>query len=159
MTRSWFFTPELLGAQESWRLATWCVEHGANELSVRVLCAEGEGSRADRFEDALVNRQLASDLRRIAFAPDDEPARVVRLWQLDDEALASVRAFMPEGLFTHRIDPHGWLEDLILFRDGQLMLAVITHQREGIARVTAKELRELERIGFDFAESATSIRY
>ena len=159
MTRSWFFTPALLGAKESWRLATWCVEHGANELSVRVLCAEGEGVRADQFEDTLADRQLPSDLRRIAFAPDDEPARIVRLWRLDDETLASLRAFMPDGLFTHRIDPHGWLEDLILFRDSELMLAVITHQREGVLRVTPDELRELERIGFDFSDTASSIRY
>jgi hypothetical protein len=157
--RSWFFTPALLGVAESWRLARWCLERGADELSVRVLCAEGQGRRADDFEDAFEARQLPSDLRRVPFAPDDQPAGLVRLWRLDEEALSSLRTFLPDGLFTHRIDPHGWLEDPMLFREGQLMLGIVTHEREGVLRVTPEELRELERVGFDFAHEASTIRF
>lgn len=159
MIRSWFFTPALLGVVESWRLARWCIERGADELSVRVLCAEGQGTRADQFEDAFEARQLASDLRRVPFALDEQPAGLVRLWRLDDDVMSSLYRFLPDGLFTHRIDPHGWLEDPMLFRDGELMLGVVTHQREGVLRVTPDELRELERIGFDFAHEASAIRF
>jgi hypothetical protein len=159
MTRSWFFTPALLGVKESWRLARWCVEHGADELTVRVLCAEDQGTRADQFEDAFDDRFIATDLRRVVTAPEDEPERHVRLWRLDEDALQALRAYLPDGLFTHRVDPHGWLEDPMLFRDGELMLGLVTHQREGMVRVTAEELRELERIGFDFAPEATAIRF
>jgi hypothetical protein len=159
MTRSWFFTPALLGVKESWRLARWCVEHGADEFTVRVLCAEDQGTRADQFEDAFDDRFVATDLRRVVTAPEDEPERHVRLWRLDEDALQALRAYLPDGLFTHRVDPHGWLEDLMVFRDGDLMLGLVTHQREGMVRVTADELRELERIGFDFAPEATAIRF
>jgi hypothetical protein len=159
MTQSWYFTPALLGVKESWRLARWCVEHGADEFTVRVLCAEGQGTRADQFEDTFHDRVLATDLRRVVTTPQDEPVRHVRLWRLDEDALQALRAFLADGLFTHRVDPHGWLEDLMLFRDGQLMLGVVTHQREGVVRVTPEELRELERIGFDFAPEATVIRF
>jgi len=159
MRRSWFFTPALLGVKESWRLARWCVEHGADEFSVRVLCAEDQGARADQFEDAFVERLIATDLRRVAAAPNEEPTRHLRVWRLDDDALQALRPFMQDGLFTHRVDPRGWLEDLMLFRDGQLMLGVVTHQREGVVCVTPEELRELERVGFDFAPEATAIRF
>ena len=125
MTRNWFFTPALLGAAESWRLAHWCIGNGADELSVRVLCASGEGARADDFEDVFESRQLASDLRRVPFAADDQPAGLVRLWRLDADTVPMLRQFMPDGLFTHRVDPRGWLEDPMLFRDGQLMLGVV----------------------------------
>jgi len=159
MTRSWFFTPALLGVKESWRLARWCVEHGADEFSVRVLCAQDQGTRADQFEDSVADRFIMTDLRRVAAAPNDEPARHLRLWRLDEDALQALRPYMQDGLFTHRVDPHGWLEDLTFFRSGQLMLGVVTHQREGVVCVTADELRELERIGFDFAPEATAIRF
>jgi len=159
MTRSWFFTPALLGVKESWRLARWCVEQGADEFTVRVLCAEGQGTRADQFEDAFERRFVATDLRHLVAALDDDVARHVRLWRLDDEALQALHAFLPDGVFTHRVDPHGWLEDPMLFRDGALMLGIVTHQREGVLRVTPDELRELERIGFDFAPDATAIRF
>ena len=68
MSQSSFFTPALLGVKESWRLAHWCLEHGANELSVRVLCAAGQGTRADAFEDAFEARELRTDRRRVPFA-------------------------------------------------------------------------------------------
>lgn len=159
MTQNWFFTPALLGVKESWRLVHWCLEHGADEFTVRVLCAEDQGTRADAFEDANADRFIATDLRRVAAAQEDEPARHVRLWRLDEDALQALRPFLPDGVFTHRVDPHGWLEDLMLFRDGQLLLGVVTHQREGLVRITPDELRELERIGFDFAPEATAIRF
>jgi hypothetical protein len=159
MTRSWFFTPALLGVKESWRLARWCVEHGADEFTVRVLCAEDQGTRADQFEDTFDDRFAATDLRRVVTAPEDEPERHVRLWRLDEEALQALRAYLPDGLITPRVDPQGWLEELILFRDGPRMLGEVTHQREGMVRVTAEELRELERIGFDFAPEAMAIRF
>jgi hypothetical protein len=157
--RSWFFTPALLGVKESWRLARWWVEEGADEFTARVLCADDQGTRADQFEDTFAGRFIATDLRHLVAAPDEEPERHVRVWRLDEEALQALRAFLPDGLFTHRVDPHGWLEDLMLFRDGELVLGVVTHQREGLVRVTADELRELERIGFDFAPEATAIRF
>jgi hypothetical protein len=159
MSESWFFTPALLGVKESWRLARWCVEHGADEFTVRVLCAEGQGTRADQFEDTFDDRFITTDLRRVVRALEDEPARQLRLWRLDEDALQALHAFLPDGLFTHRVDPHGWLEDPMLFRGGQLMLGVVTHQREGMVRVTTDELRELERIGFDFSPEATAIRF
>jgi hypothetical protein len=159
MSESWFFTPALLGVKESWRLARWCVEHGADEFTVRVLCAEGQGTRADQFEDTFDDRFITTDLRRVVRALEDEPARQLRLWRLDEDALQALHAFLPDGLFTHRVDPHGWLEDPMLFRGGQLMLGVVTHQREGMVLVTTDELRELERIGFDFSPEATAIRF
>jgi hypothetical protein len=159
MSESWFFTPALLGVKESWRLARWCVEHGADEFTVRVLCAEGQGTRADQFEDTFDDRFITTDLRRVVRPAEDEPARQLRLWRLDEDALQALHAFLPDGLFTHRVDPHGWLEDPMLFRGGQLMLGVVTHQREGMVRVTTDELRELERIGFDFSPEATAIRF
>jgi hypothetical protein len=149
----------MLGVKESWRLARWCVENGADEFTLRVLCAQGQGTRADAFEDAFAERFVTTDLRRVAAAPDDEPARHLRLWRLDEPALHALRPFLPDGLFTHRVDPHGWLEDPMLFRDGQLMLGLVTHQREGVVRVTPDELRELERVGFDFSHEATAIRF
>lgn len=159
MIRSSFFTPALLGVKESWRLLRWCVDHGADEFNVRVLCVEGQGTRADAFEDLFEQRLISTELRRVASALDTEPVRELRLWRVDEEALQTLRPFLPDGLFTHRVDPRGWLEDLSLFRDGQLMLGVVTHQREGLVCVTPAELRELERIGFDFAPEAATIRF
>ena len=157
MTQSGFFTPALLGVKESWRLARWCVEHGADEFTVQVLCAADQGTRADQFEDTFHDRFVTTERRRVVAAPGEALVRQLRVWRVDEDALQALRSFLPDGLFTHRVDPHGWLEDLMLFRLGELMLGVVTHQREGVVRVTAEELRELERIGFDFAAEATSV--
>jgi hypothetical protein len=39
------------------------------------------------------------------------------------------------------------------------MLGVVTHEQEGVLRVSSDELRELERLGFDFELAGNSIEY
>jgi hypothetical protein len=83
----------------------------------------------------------------------------VRLWQLTDHSVAALRTFLPGGLFTNVVDPAGWLEDPIVYRNGEPMLGVVTHEQEGLLRATAEELRELETLGFDFERSGASIEF
>ncbi len=154
-----YFTPALLGAAESWRLLRWCAGHGGTELSVRVMCATDEPAHiADRFEDELSGAFLTEAARRIV-APGGCRDAAVRLWRLDDGSLELLRGFMPRGLFTHRVDPAGWLEDPIVYRGNEVMLALVTAEQEGLLRVEADELRELERLGFGFSAAGAAIAW
>ena len=158
--QTWYFTPGLLSAPESWRLLRWCVEHGAAEFTVTVRCMAGEAAPiADAFEDALATSYTGIAGRRILASGSGENVQPVRLWALNEGAIASLRTFMSEGLFTHVVDPRGWLEDLAIYRDGALMLGVVTHEQEGVLRATPQEVRELETLGFDFSSHGDAITF
>lgn len=155
-----YFTPDSLSPAASWRLLRWCAEHGGSELSLRVFCEAGEPAPiADRFEDVFAPSLLGEARRRVLSRAPGETTRTVRLWRLVDDTATLLRAFMPQGLFTHAVDPRGWLEDPTVYRQGELMLGVVTHEQEGVLRATADELRELAALGFAFQPAGTSITF
>ena len=158
--RSWYFTPGLLSAAESWRLLRWCIEHGAAEFTVTVRCAAGEMAPiADAFEDAFAASHIGIARRRVLASDSEAKSQAVRLWALNEEAVVALRTFMSGGLFTHVVDPRGWLEDLAIYRDGALMLGIVTHEQEGVLRATPQEVRELETLGFDFSAHGEAIAF
>jgi hypothetical protein len=157
--QTYYFTPALLGPEESWRLLRWCAEHGGAELTVRVLCASHPAPIADGFEDAFAGSLVAEARRRVISSASGGRMQTVRLWHLTDHTMAALRTFLPAGLFTNVVDPAGWLEDPIVYRNGESMLGVVTHEQEGLLRATAEELRELETLGFDFERSSASIEF
>jgi hypothetical protein len=158
--QSCYFSPALLSAPESWRLLRWCAEHGGTELAIRVRCVASEPAPvADDFEDTFAASSLGTAPRRVLGADPEEKVQPVRLWRLTGDSIESLRRFLPGGLFSHVVDPAGWLEDPTVYRDGELLLGVVTHEQEGVLRVTAPELRELETLGFDFAPRGSAITY
>jgi hypothetical protein len=160
LVQAYYFTPTLLGPEESWRLLRWCVEQGASEFSLRVLSVASEsGPIADEFEDAFAACFISTARRRVMTSVTGDRTRDVRLWRLDSTSAALLESYLPRGLFTNAVNPLGWFEDPLVYRNGELMLGVVTHEQEGVLRVSSDELRELERLGFDFELAGNSIEY
>jgi len=44
-------------------------------------------------------------------------------------------------------DHEGWLEDPTLYRDGEIMLGIVSHEREGFLELTALEAVQLAALG------------
>ena len=156
MFRTRALTADTLHATESRRLLRWALDRGADQFTLDVRAIAGvEAPLADAFEDTLGAWETASARRRVPYrwtAPDC--TRDVRLWTLDAESLALLEPFFPDGLFTHGVHERGWLEDLVLYRRGEFLLGVITHEREGLIRVTPAEERELIELGIPLGEIA-----
>lgn len=158
MIRTSYFTPESLSPDDGWRLLRWCAEHGAAELSVRVMCeVGGPAPIADRFEDTFAPALVGEGERRVLSSSPGEHRRTIRLWRLDERTETLLRPFFPRGLFTNAVDPRGWLEDPLVYRNGELMLGVVTHEREGVLRATEDEMRELDALGFTFEPAGARI--
>lgn len=146
-TRS--ITAEGLRARESRRLAAWALERGADEFTLDVRAMQGiDAPLADAFEDLLEPWVIAAARRRRLSARSGEgQMRIVRLWRLTPLSLALLEEFLPDGLFSHDVQERGWFEDPVLYRGGELLCGVITHEREGYLRVSSDETQELLRLG------------
>jgi hypothetical protein len=73
-----------------------------------------------------------------------------KLWNLTPESIAVLRSLFPaSGLFTppaHSDD--GSLEEPTIYRDGHLMLGIISHEQEGYLDITLEQSAELIPQGF-----------
>ena len=85
--------------------------------------------------------------------------RPLELWRLTSQSFAVLKEFFPDGVFKDQTAGEGGYEDLILYREGELMLGVVSHEGEGILRVTDEERQSLERAGFRFRASGAYIGY
>jgi hypothetical protein len=126
-----------------WRLLEWCRQHDAAEFSVNGILADG-GSRAafEAFDRIADPHRLPQAIRYDVAKGAQYP---VELWRLCDETVSALRVAFPQGYFSYS-PADAWFEDLLVYRaNGALMLGVITHEQEGVLRVTEEERDVLAR--------------
>ena len=147
--RARLLTADTLRARESARLLAWALERGADEFTVDVMAMQGiDAPLADAFEDALAPWAGTPARRRVVSRwTEPDLTREVRLWRLTPLSLALLQEFLPAGLFSPDTQERGWFADPAVYRRGELLLGVITHEREGVIRVSEAEEEELARLG------------
>ncbi|HEU4629593.1 MAG TPA: Imm27 family immunity protein [Gemmatimonadaceae bacterium] len=131
------------------RLLQWLLEHGADEFTVAVRAIAGEPAPvADAFEDALAPFELPLARRPVLAGTGlEDDSREVRRWALTADSLQALLAFLPRGLFETDVGPGGWLEDLAVYRRGELLLGAATHEGTGVLRLTTAEHDEVRQLG------------
>ena len=143
------------------RLLRYLLEHGADEFSIAVMALQDAPAPfADAFEDAMEPFAKAAERRRVVYNPDaGDLARTVRLWALTPSSLQTLLTFLDDGIFHCPAGPDGWLEDLTLYRSGELVLGLVSHEQEGVLRLTREELTEVAALGMPFESRAEGIGY
>jgi hypothetical protein len=143
------------------RLLRYLLDRGADEFSLTVMALQGVSAPfADAFEDELGPFERPAERRRVVYDADGmDLSRSVRLWTLNDDSLAKLLTFLDSGVFRWPAGPDGWLEDLTLYRRGDLVLALVSHEQEGVLRLTRDELADVAALDIPFEAHAQWIDY
>jgi hypothetical protein len=145
------FTPE-----ESWRLVEWCREIGADEFTVDCV---GSDARAEAmtwqpFERIVKPFSRGEETReRMSGATADDLTRSTRLWELNPVTLGALQQALPNGLLSYDPEGRGWFEDPILYRDGNLLLGVLSREAFAVLRLSVAESMRLSAAGFPSHDS------
>ena len=155
-----YLIPSDYSASESWRLVEWCLGLGANEFTVDFL--SGNPSRAaDRWEqfDEVVRSLALGEAKRerMSGRTADDLARPTERWTLNETSISALKEALPEGFFQYDPWQDGWFEDPILYRDGELMLGVLSHEAFAVLRLTEPESQDLDAAGFPSHDSLPRI--
>jgi hypothetical protein len=135
-----------------WALLDWCVAHGADEFTVDVIALAGvPAALADAFEDAMEPWARPAAVRAVLDTADGPayPARV-RLWTLAPDTVALLRRFLPGGplrLGAGQPDAAGWLENLVVYRDGAPLFGALTHEGTGVLELEPAERERVAALG------------
>ena len=143
------------------RLLRYLLERGADEFSVRVMTLQDlQAPFADAFEDELgpYERQMARRRALSGSTPADF-VRPVRLWTLNEATVERLLSFLDEGLFHSPAGPDGWLEDLAIYRRGELVLGLLSHEREGVLRLSHEEHAQVAALGIPSGATAEWVDY
>ena len=136
-----YVTEDALRGDRGPRLLRYLLDNGANEFSITVMALQDTPAPfADAFEDELGLFEHEPALRRVVIpAGSTEVTRLIRLWEFNQTTCERVLSFVDDGLFHWPAGPDGWLEDLMIFRDGELVLGLLSSEREGVLRLTQEE--------------------
>jgi hypothetical protein len=143
-----FVSESDLRADQGARLLKYLLEHGADEFSICVMALRDTPAPfADAFEDELGPYELPAGTRDTVTGNGVGKPRTVRLWTLNEQSLARILSFLDDGLFHCPAGPDGWLEDLTVYRRGELVLGIVSHELSGVLQLTPQEHADVATMG------------
>ena len=153
-----FLRAEEISVDQSWALLRWCAARGASEFTLSMLGLKGYTMPfCDHVAGALAPFRLDDANREHPTAPTrDQIVRRTELWRLSDDTIALFITFFAEGLFTYTAGEWetGCLEDPVIYRDGEMVLGVVSHEQEAVLRLTAAEHQEIATLGIATRDTA-----
>jgi len=151
-----YLAPADFTAEESWRLIEWCCEIGADEFTVDCV---GSDARAQAtiwrpFEMVVKPFSRGEETReRMSGATADDLTRRTLLWEMNQVTVGALQQALPNGLLSYDPEGRGWFEDPILYREGNLLLGVLSHEAFAVLRLSALESVRLSAAGFPSHDS------
>ena len=154
------FEPTLRGDRGP-RLLRYLLARGADEFAITVMALEDTPAPfADRFEDELAPHERPVGERRVILdSTSSGLTSPVRLWSFNAASVERLLSFLDKGLFHCPAGPDGWLEDLTVYRRGQLVLGLFSHEQTGALRLTPAEHAEVAALDIPSKPTAEWIRY
>jgi len=151
-----YLAPADFTAEESWRLVEWCREIGADEFTVDCVGsdARAEATTWQPFEKIVKPFSQGKEMReRMSGATADELTRSTLLWEMNQVTVGALQQALPNGLLSYDPQGRGWFEDPILYREGNLLLGVLSHEAFAVLRLSALESVRLSAAGFPSHDS------
>lgn len=154
-----FLVPSEYSPDESWRLVEWCRSLGADEFTIDMIVESSQPHRLHVAFDREVTPHARSRARRerMSGKTADDLHRETDLWNLNRSTVDALKHALPAGIFQYDPRDGGWFENPILYRSGELMLGVLSHEAFAVLRVSDRESAQLAAAGFPSHDSLPRI--
>jgi hypothetical protein len=147
-------------ADETWRLLEWCNNLGADEFTIDRLGNDAVAAekRWRRFEKVVRPFSREEKTReRMSGRTADDLTRNTELWELNDQTIGALKQALPGGLLQYEPREDGWFEDPIIYREGRLMLGILSHEAFAVLCISDLEFAQLAAAGFSSHDSLPRI--
>lgn len=155
-----YLAPSEFTAEETWRLVEWCRNLGADEFAIDCLGTDATVAEKARHRFGKVLRPFSrgeETRERMSGRTVDDLKRSTELWELNQVTVGALTQVLPAGLFQYEPWGDSWFEDPVIYREGRLMLGVLSHEAFGVLCISELESAQLEAAGFPSHESLPRI--
>ncbi len=146
-----YLAPSDFSAAETWRLVEWCKQLGADEFAIDCLGADAlvDAKVWRRFEKVVQPFSRGEKMReRMSGRTADDLTRSTELWDVNRVTIGALTQALPGGLLSYDPAADAWFEDPIFYRDGKLLLGVLSHEAFAIMRMSDLEAAQLSAARF-----------
>jgi hypothetical protein len=151
-----FLAPSDFTAPESWRLLNWCQSIGADEFTIDCV-VDNDILWPKRWEsfEKLIERFFRGEQtrERMSGRTADDLTRATKIWELNDATTVALTRALPGGLLAYDPSDESSFENPVIYRGGQLLLGVLSHEAFGVFRLSDDEARQLGEAGFPSHDS------
>ena len=129
-----------------WELIEFLASIGADEFTMDFLYVGDDGKAAcDRLVQKLAFASLGQLTREctVTYANESNP-RPIEVYRLNAQAREVLRAIMPEGIFDSGTSSNAWVEDVCVYRRGELLFGTVLHEKYAFVRLTEFEWQQWE---------------
>jgi hypothetical protein len=151
-----YLAPTDFSAAETWRLVEWCRAMGADEFTIDCV---GSDARVEAkvwrpFDKVVQPFSRGEKTReRMSGRTADDLTRSTRLWELNPVTIGALQRALPSGLLAYDPAGRGWFEDPVFYREGSLVLGVLSHEAFAVLRISVLESVRLSAAGFPSHDS------
>jgi hypothetical protein len=78
----------------------------------------------------------------------DDLTRSTRLWELNEITIGALQQALPGGLLAYDPTGRGWFEDPIFYREGSLLMGVLSHEAFAVLRISVLDSVRFSAAGF-----------
>jgi hypothetical protein len=142
-----FIRDDLL-PEQGWRLIEWCIEQGGDEFSFRTMSLGNSPTSPEPLTNALTSFHRGTRKREnMTTLAGEEARRPTETWKLTAESAAVLRQHLADGFFTApSYSMAGWFEDFTIYRRGEVMLGVVSHEGVVVLCLTEQEHGEFSEL-------------
>jgi hypothetical protein len=150
-----YLAPSDFSVGETWRLVEWCRQRGVDEFTIDCLASDRLDAKVWRPFEKVVHPFSKGEMvrERMSGRTADDLTRGSKVWELNAATIGALQQALPGGLLAYDPVEGGWFEDPVFYRDGRLMLGVLSHEAFAIMRLTETESAELTASGFPSHDS------
>jgi hypothetical protein len=134
----------------------WCQSIGADEFTIDCVVANDilRPKRWESFEKLIQRFYRGERTReRMSGRTADDLTRPTKIWELSAPTIAALAHALPDGLLAYDPSDESSFENPVIYRDGQLLLGVLSHEAFGVFRLSDDEARQLHEAGFPSHDS------
>lgn len=150
------FVRDDLSLEQGWRLIEWCIQRGGDEFSFRALGFNDFPSSHEPLRKALTSfyrgKPQRDNMTKVATEQGRRPTDTLRL---TTESAAVLRRHVVDGWFAGpSYSEAGWFEDFTIYRCGEVMLGVISHEGLVVLRLAEQEHEQFSELKIKSYETA-----
>ena len=151
------FIRDDLSPEQGWRVIDWCIERGSDEFSFRLMGLGDSPSSHEPLTNALKSFHRGMPKREnMTTLAGEESRHPTDTWTLSNESVGVLRRHIADGLFVApSYSAEGWFEDFTIYRRGEVILGVVSHEGLVVLRFTEQDHAEFSKLKIESHETAT----
>ena len=151
------FIRDELSPEQGWRLIGWCIERGGEEFSFRPMSlGDSPALQETLHERAHIISSGRPERESMTTLVGEEARRPTETWRLTTESTAVLRQHVVDGFFAApSYSTAGWFEDFTIYRRGEVMLGIVSHEGLVVLCLTDQEHGEFSELKIESHETAT----